>query len=473
MNLNCLNCKNRFDIPLVLPCGHLICQNCIDTKFNYAQFRCPYCKDVHSLLYNGLPIHKETLNKLEKDEYKLIENSIYARFEFLTNHLHENFQIEKNKRPIHRGNANIVQQLHELKNKIDMHSNHAIDSIELLRDLTKSEIDEFIKEKSRNRCSRNLNATSSNRISSSTLHHNSLADEVKCREFDFRRMKFTFNNAQHINDIYKIPGCDKKFIVYLEPFYYTEKSHIQKVNLQTGEVLNEISIENSNSVRKICFSQEYMAILLKLPYKRGQSPKRKRKFELRLYAIDTFAFVKKLEFDYEITSCCIDEKATLFVSSNSKIYLYNLPDLNKVNSFELNFNEYRSMKMKFESFFKYEFFARSNRIYFQDQQNVVCVLERNESDEWKLKKKLNINFEMLYVDAHMQVYGLDARRNELVIIDDSSKVVNRISLNGLCRNVSSIAVSPDCNFIYLNDFKNFKMHEIKIINHSSNENSSV
>lgn len=63
--LNCPNCNERYDRPLLLPCFKSICNKCVENIRNYNSISCPFCKNSHDLPKNGFPLNDALFNLLK------------------------------------------------------------------------------------------------------------------------------------------------------------------------------------------------------------------------------------------------------------------------------------------------------------------------------------------------------------------------------------------------------------------------
>jgi hypothetical protein len=56
--LKCLLCKQRFDLPKLLPCGESVCSTCIDALCSDKLVQCPLCGQDHVVPDSGFPTQK-------------------------------------------------------------------------------------------------------------------------------------------------------------------------------------------------------------------------------------------------------------------------------------------------------------------------------------------------------------------------------------------------------------------------------
>ncbi|CAF0737218.1 unnamed protein product [Brachionus calyciflorus] len=74
---NCAQCKLIFNSPRTLPCGEIVCQNCITIKTKSNKYKCFFCNDNHRIPKNGFPINRYA-EKLVK--HNLTKSSMFDRF---------------------------------------------------------------------------------------------------------------------------------------------------------------------------------------------------------------------------------------------------------------------------------------------------------------------------------------------------------------------------------------------------------
>ena len=78
--LNCPNCSNRYDTPLLLPCYRTICKRCISKHTTDKQFTCPFCPDtVHPLPDKGYAINDAVSSLLKLKPVDVHRAEMYRR----------------------------------------------------------------------------------------------------------------------------------------------------------------------------------------------------------------------------------------------------------------------------------------------------------------------------------------------------------------------------------------------------------
>lgn len=143
--LNCPCCKNRFDLPLMLPCcWKTICKRCTEkyTYKNLESFKCPLCSKNQKLSRNGelsLPVN-ETLSKLLNIKpVDLLHADLYRKLGDLFKNIQSNLDelnfIEKH------AQSNLDEFFSLIKNEIQNNTQHLIEQANKLKDRLISDLD--------------------------------------------------------------------------------------------------------------------------------------------------------------------------------------------------------------------------------------------------------------------------------------------------------------------------------------------
>lgn len=69
--LKCRCCSSILQVPINLPCGDTICQKHVGSSAKGDTFKCPICKEIHSIQANGFPKSKLIQELLDKHYIKL------------------------------------------------------------------------------------------------------------------------------------------------------------------------------------------------------------------------------------------------------------------------------------------------------------------------------------------------------------------------------------------------------------------
>ncbi len=140
--LKCLKCNQRLDEPRNLPCGETICANCsVSIEVNNKKFKCLICDEDHLMPDKGLPISKilsEIIALRSEDVYrgKEVEN-----LKKLLNEIQEG--VNKFSFGINNGVDRIKEVCLDLKNKVQLKTEEAIEQLNEHNEKMITEIEEF------------------------------------------------------------------------------------------------------------------------------------------------------------------------------------------------------------------------------------------------------------------------------------------------------------------------------------------
>ena len=143
-HLFCLNCKNRFKEPKVLPCGSTICLDCEKKLLTWdgSTYECPICKRIHTKPEdNILPV-----NVLVKDILSLIplnvySDKLYEKAEGLlrnAQNLNQNLTLE-----LENCKSHVLVHCDLLRNEIDIATESRIQKLNNYRDNFVQKIDKY------------------------------------------------------------------------------------------------------------------------------------------------------------------------------------------------------------------------------------------------------------------------------------------------------------------------------------------
>lgn len=137
--LVCPSCQTNFDDPRVLPCGHTVCQTCIENnKREQELFVCPECCKRVNVPSDGFPVNQTVLIIAQiKGDYVIQP----AKSKVLREKLGS---LKDNLQKIKDGLANHVDKIEisssKLINKIDIETETRIEMLQQLRDKLKKEV---------------------------------------------------------------------------------------------------------------------------------------------------------------------------------------------------------------------------------------------------------------------------------------------------------------------------------------------
>jgi hypothetical protein len=152
-DLECPVCKNRFEIPKNLPCGHLICNLC-EIKVLHKTINCKICHQEHFVPEKGFPINHFLRKFLINSTFKGIKSAhINSHFD----RAKSSFQILKEN--VKKKETEIKERCELIRNNIDIKAESIINRIQDYRQdllqqidqqekkfLRKNEFEEYIKE---------------------------------------------------------------------------------------------------------------------------------------------------------------------------------------------------------------------------------------------------------------------------------------------------------------------------------------
>ena len=141
--LNCVKCSQKLDEPRILVCGESICAYChISIEVNNSnKFKCFLCKKDHSMPEEGLPINKKLLEILSLESKEVYRGEKVKK---LKEHLTD-FQadIAKFSFGINNGVDRIKEHCLELKNRVQLQTEEAIEQLNEHNKQMIKEIEEF------------------------------------------------------------------------------------------------------------------------------------------------------------------------------------------------------------------------------------------------------------------------------------------------------------------------------------------
>jgi len=142
--LNCIKCKQRLDEPRILPCGETICDYCfitIEVKNN--KFKCFLCNEDHLMPEKGFPINKRLLRILDLKSKEVYRSKEVKQLKENLNVIQED--INKLSFAIDNGIDRIKELCLDLKNKVQLKTEEAIEQLNEHNKEMIKEIEEFEK----------------------------------------------------------------------------------------------------------------------------------------------------------------------------------------------------------------------------------------------------------------------------------------------------------------------------------------
>lgn len=136
--LDCPNCKDRYDEPKILPCGCLICNYCITTLTITNELKCPQCNTNHQIPESGFTTC-QTINKLlnQKPEISKAKQDLKSNLEQMTN------KLKQAEFDLANGDYVIIEHCRELRLEVQLAKEILIQEINQVSDTMMSHIDTF------------------------------------------------------------------------------------------------------------------------------------------------------------------------------------------------------------------------------------------------------------------------------------------------------------------------------------------
>jgi len=143
--LTCVKCNQRLNEPRILPCGEFICAYCfISIETNSNKFKCFVCDEDHLLPKKGLPINKR-LSRILALKSKEVSRGEKAKK--LKEHLDSTQEyINKFSCGIDNGIERIKELCLDLKNKVQLKTEEAVEQLNEHNKQMITEIEQFAKD---------------------------------------------------------------------------------------------------------------------------------------------------------------------------------------------------------------------------------------------------------------------------------------------------------------------------------------
>lgn len=479
-DLKCMVCKRELKSfsGNQLICGNYICTKCVFKNLNF-KFTCPYCSQIHELLPDLLLTHEFFKDKkIDYNKYQVIETEIYLKFKSLVDYLNQYILniIDKAQNINETNSIDLKTACDNLRLQVNFQAKHAIKQFKFLEKSLQNDIsfkfEKLIRRQSNeNIYFKNLDSRNNLKRRKSFNHHRfdsfsprptpGIQKEPRVIDIiDYKSCKLTYNKLFKVNSILNL--TQNFYVFCIAPYYQTRpfRHVIQIVDLWRNTIISERKIPEIYQYRKMCVKNSLILIGFKLkPYERHY------KNELQLYD-SNLKLRNSLKIDYEISSINISEDLLIYVTSlNDPIHLrlYNI-NLEVVKILLFKFDLYYSLRLKFDEFYKSDFFIVSNKkLFIEDQYSVISILNL-EDDSLNLKKQINFkkqDFELVYVSQDSNIYLLNKPNKILLITDEDSNNLSEFNLNTLVENISSFNVVNNNNIIIC-DFINCKIYNFQL-----------
>lgn len=142
--LTCPKCKDKFNDPRILPCGHSLCNFCIFTSVEVKNVTCLVCSKKHSMPVDGQFFKNDFINKLlEKRSYEIKRG---GKSEMLRQHL---TNVNEKKKQLDKLSSfeerelELFNYISGLRVEIDRETEIRIEMINNERDKLLKELDDY------------------------------------------------------------------------------------------------------------------------------------------------------------------------------------------------------------------------------------------------------------------------------------------------------------------------------------------
>jgi hypothetical protein len=144
--LLCKHCKNRLDLPKILPCGESICSFC-ETSLqvnNDQMFECMVCKDKHDMPKKGLPNNKLASEILSIELTNVSRGQAYNSLMKLSDEIQKKLNLIK--LGINNGTDLVKEHCMDLRSDVQLTAEQVILQVSDFSTKIIEEIDEYEKE---------------------------------------------------------------------------------------------------------------------------------------------------------------------------------------------------------------------------------------------------------------------------------------------------------------------------------------
>ena len=141
--LKCPHCKERYNLPKILPCGKVLCTDCLKLVVSSPEFICMYCNETHLILSNKLPTCELRLSLLLKSPEELLiyrgktAEDLKANLKKILNTTRELNKLLDN------GAELISRYCNKLRKKVHSKAEARIEKIRQLKDTMISKINNY------------------------------------------------------------------------------------------------------------------------------------------------------------------------------------------------------------------------------------------------------------------------------------------------------------------------------------------
>ena len=119
--LVCMNCKNHFGVPKVLPCGSSVCEECENNiwKDIDENIDCPICKNIHQRPPSGFQINLLIEKLLKATPHCVYDAELYKKSLELLDSI-----------GLHMDHLKLFLKMDKIEDKIQQHCNNLRKSVD-------------------------------------------------------------------------------------------------------------------------------------------------------------------------------------------------------------------------------------------------------------------------------------------------------------------------------------------------------
>jgi len=146
--LECPICKKKYSKPRTLPCGNVVCSNCVvsvtKSLNKHYQFKCSLCAEIHDLPKKGFPICKQFQSMLNRYDNEFTENTAAEELKKQLRDIKK--KINGLNKLMENGMERVTEHCLNVRNQVKSATKNAFQFIKQLSDLMISQVNNYEKE---------------------------------------------------------------------------------------------------------------------------------------------------------------------------------------------------------------------------------------------------------------------------------------------------------------------------------------
>jgi hypothetical protein len=400
-DLECPICKNRFEIPKNLPCGHLICNLC-EIKILNKTFYCKICNQEHFVPEKGLPINHFLRKFLINSTFKEINSEAYINTMKCFDRAKSSFQ--KLKENVKNKETVVKERCELIRNNIDIKAESIINRIQEYRQdllqqidkqekkfLRKNEFEEYLTEFENKYENWALRINENNL---SDVKAKVIIEEIMEMEMKFDFVKKTFDEEMaNINDLSYEEGKDEPkldLIGYLS-LDSLVLNKLERLKFQQKEKSFNLPKSESESLRQIqCIGKDKLCYLQ--IFRTCHDFGNHIEIKYQLYSLDCHLLKKKnqkLHNDFDEVRLML----TTFHSNSLVVFLKFSSGSGFIFIFDIDFEVMKSTSISSANYHSHssllKLFSCNENIYLCLQNNLdLCIFKYDIN--LNLKERVNL-----------------------------------------------------------------------------------